>query len=69
MTLVPEDDELLVEAKSSRDIDDLTEVTGVQVRLTSFNQRFTHPIEGELLSVTTRSSKAREAPSTTLVFD
>ena len=53
MTLVPEDDELLVEAKiKPRDIDDLTEVTGVQVRLTSFNQRFTHPIEGELLSVT-----------------
>ena len=53
MTLVPEDDELLVEAKiKPRDIDNLTEVTGVQVRLTSFNQRFTHPIEGELLSVT-----------------
>ena len=52
MTLVPEDDELVVEAMiKPRDIDDLTEVTGVQVRLTSFNQRFTHPIEGDLLNV------------------
>ena len=65
MTLVPDDDELVVEAKiKPRDIDNMTEVTGVQVRLTSFNQRFTHPIEGELLSVSDSVVKsAAGAPS------
>ena len=63
MTLVPEDDELVVEAMiKPRDIDNLTEVTGVQVRLTSFNQRFTHPIEADLLNVSDSLVKGSGGP-------
>ena len=52
MQLVPNDDELVVEARiKQRDIDNLQDVTNVQVRLTSFNQRFTHPIKAKLISV------------------
>lgn len=52
MQLVPKDDELVVEARvQQRDIDNLADVENVQVRLTSFNQRFTHPIKAKLVSV------------------
>jgi HlyD family type I secretion membrane fusion protein len=52
MKLVPDDDNFIVEAQiKQRDIDNLSNVTNVQVRLTSFNQRFTHPIAATLQSV------------------
>lgn len=53
MEIVPEDEELVVVADiSPRDIENLNSgITKIQIRMTSFSQRFTHPINGELLSV------------------
>lgn len=53
MQIVPEDEDLIVVVKvKPRDIDSLNNgVTKVQVRMTSFSQRFTHPVEGHLESV------------------
>lgn len=63
MQLVPNDDELVVEARiKQRDIDNLQDVTNVQVRLTSFNQRFTHPINAKLISVSDSVVEGRGAP-------
>lgn len=55
MQVVPDDEDLIVIARvSPRDIDSLNNgVTKVQVRMTSFSQRFTHPIEAHLESVST----------------
>ncbi|NQW10019.1 MAG: HlyD family type I secretion periplasmic adaptor subunit [Alphaproteobacteria bacterium] len=57
MDIVPEDEPLIIVARvKPRDIDELTHgVTKVQVRLTSFSQRFTHPIAAELESVSADS--------------
>ena len=63
MQLVPNDDELVVEARiKQRDIDNLQDVTNVQVRLTSFNQRFTHPINAKLISVSDSVVEGRGEP-------
>ena len=63
MQLVPNDDELVVEARiKQRDIDNLQDVTNVQVRLTSFNQRFTHPINAKLISVSDTVVEGRGEP-------
>ena len=63
MQLVPNDDELVVEARiKQRDIDNLQDVTNVQVRLTSFNQRFTHPINAKLISVSDSIVEGRGEP-------
>ena len=63
MQLVPNDDELVVEARiKQRDIDNLQDVTNVQVRLTSFNQRFTHPIKAKLISVSDTVVEGRGEP-------
>jgi HlyD family type I secretion membrane fusion protein len=63
MQLVPNDDELVVEARiKQRDIDNLQDVTNVQVRLTSFNQRFTHPINAKLISVSDSVIEGRGEP-------
>ena len=53
MQIVPEDEDLIVVAKvRPRDIDSLNNgVTKVQVRMTAFSQRLTHPVEGRLESV------------------
>ncbi|MGQ9368580.1 HlyD family type I secretion periplasmic adaptor subunit [Azospirillum sp. ST 5-10] len=52
MDIVPEDDELIVEAKvSPRDIDNVVVGAEVQVRLTAFSQRYTHPIKASLYSI------------------
>lgn len=55
MEIVPDDEELVVVARvKPTDIDVLTESIGhlkVTVRLTAFSQRFTHPVEGELIQV------------------
>lgn len=55
MELVPDNEELVVVAKvKPRDIDSVTQGMGdlkVTVRLTAFSQRFTHPVEGELIQV------------------
>src|SRR3546814_10652369 len=53
MQIVPLDEDLVVIAKvNPRDIDSLNNgVTRVQVRMTSFSQRFTHPVEGHLESI------------------
>lgn len=53
MQIVPEDDDLIVIAQvSPRDIDSLNNgVTKVQVRMTAFSQRFTHPVEARLESI------------------
>lgn len=55
MQIVPDDEDLIVVAKvSPRDIDSLNNgVTRVQVRMTSFSQRFTHPVEAHLESIST----------------
>ncbi|EDP63527.1 RsaA secretion system, membrane protein RsaE [alpha proteobacterium BAL199] len=57
MQIVPEDEDLVVYVKvKPRDIDSLNNgVTKVQVRMTSFSQRFTHPIEGYLESISSDS--------------
>jgi HlyD family type I secretion membrane fusion protein len=53
MEIVPDDEELVVVATiKPRDIDALNKgVSNVSVRLTAFSQRFTHPVEGDLLYV------------------
>lgn len=53
MEIVPDDEELVVVASiNPRDIDALNNgVSNVTVRLTAFSQRFTHPVEGDLLYV------------------
>ncbi|MDF1792329.1 MAG: HlyD family type I secretion periplasmic adaptor subunit [Thalassobaculaceae bacterium] len=55
MEIVPDDEELVVIARvNPKDIDSLTkdiEHLKVTVRLTAFSQRFTHPVEGELIQV------------------
>ena len=52
MDIVPEDDELIVEARiNPRDIESVATGADVQVRLTAFSQRFTHPIKASLTSV------------------
>jgi HlyD family type I secretion membrane fusion protein len=55
MQIVPSDEGLVVVAQiKPRDIEHVKpkeQVKKVQVRLTSFSQRFTHPIEAQLLSV------------------
>jgi HlyD family type I secretion membrane fusion protein len=53
MEIVPDDEELVVVATiNPRDIDALNKgVSNVTVRLTAFSQRFTHPVEGDLLYV------------------
>lgn len=53
MQIVPEDEDLIVVARvRPRDIDSINSgVTKVQVRMTAFSQRFTHPIEAHLESV------------------
>lgn len=53
MQVVPEDEDLVVIARvSPRDIDSLNNgVTKVQVRMTAFSQRFTHPVEAHLESI------------------
>src|SRR3546814_5097610 len=53
MQIVPLDEDLVVIARvSPRDIDSLNNgVTRVQVRMTSVSQRFTHPVEGHLESI------------------
>ncbi|MEQ8814136.1 MAG: HlyD family type I secretion periplasmic adaptor subunit [Thalassobaculum sp.] len=53
LQIVPEDEDLVVIARiKPRDIDALNEgITHVQVRLTAFSQRFMHPVEAELESV------------------
>lgn len=65
MDIVPEDEPLIVVAKiKPRDIDNLADgVTKVQVRLTAFNQRFTHPIAAELESVSADTIDVSEGPS------
>jgi len=50
--IVPQDDELIVEARvMPRDIDNISVGASVQVRLTSFSQRYTHPIDATLVSI------------------
>ncbi|WP_324880265.1 HlyD family type I secretion periplasmic adaptor subunit [Azospirillum sp.] len=50
--IVPQDDELIVEARVlPRDIDNVSVGASVQVRLTSFSQRYTHPIDATLVSI------------------
>ncbi len=53
MQIVPEDEDLIVIARvRPRDIDELNRgVTQVQVRLTAFSQRFMHPVEARVESV------------------
>lgn len=53
MEIVPDHEELLVVARiNPRDIDALNNgVKNVTVRLTAFSQRFTHPVEATLVSV------------------
>ena len=53
LQIVPEDEDLVVISKiKPRDIDALNEgITHVQVRLTAFSQRFMHPVEAKLESV------------------
>ena len=52
MDIVPEDDDLVVVAKvQTNDVDSVKLGAPVQVRLTSFSQRYTHPIDGVLKSV------------------
>ncbi len=53
MQIVPQGEDLVVIAKvSPRDIDSLNSgVTKVQVRMTAFSQRFTHPVEAHLESI------------------
>ncbi len=55
MQIVPEDEDLVVVARvRPRDIDALNNgVTKVQVRMTAFSQRFMHPVEAELESIST----------------
>ena len=53
MQIVPEDEDLLVVARvKPRDIDALNNgVTKVQVRMNAFSQRFMHPVEAHLESI------------------
>lgn len=53
MQIVPEGEDLVVIAQvSPRDIDSLNNgITRVQVRMTSFSQRFTHPVDAHLESI------------------
>lgn len=55
MEIVPDDEELVVVARvKPREIDSVTQSMDdlkVTVRLTAFSQRFTHPVEGELIQV------------------
>lgn len=53
MQIVPEGEDLVVIARvNPRDIDSLNSgVTKVQVRMTAFSQRFTHPVEAHLESI------------------
>ena len=55
MQIVPEDEDLVVVARvRPRDIDALNNgVTKVQVRMTAFSQRFMHPVEAQLESLST----------------
>jgi len=63
LELVPEDDELIVVARvQSRDIDSVKVGAPVQVRLTSFSQRYTHPIDGVLVSIATDTTDASIRP-------
>ncbi|WP_051340651.1 HlyD family type I secretion periplasmic adaptor subunit [Azospirillum halopraeferens] len=56
MDIVPDDEELIVEARvNPRDIDNVVIGSDVQVRLTSFSQRYTHPIKASLFSVSADS--------------
>jgi len=62
MEIVPDDEELVVVARvKPRDIDALNNAKGdlnVTVRLTAFSQRFTHPVEGELIQVSADVTKS-----------
>lgn len=52
MDIVPEDDDLVVVVRvQTKDVDSVKLGAPVQVRLTSFSQRYTHPIDGVLKSV------------------
>lgn len=64
MQIVPNDEELVVVAEvKPRDIDNVVEGATVQVRLTSFSQRYQHPIAGTLVSVSLdKTTKAGYSP-------
>ena len=52
MDIVPEDDDLVVVTRvQTKDVDSVKLGAPVQVRLTSFSQRYTHPIDGVVKSV------------------
>jgi len=67
MQIVPEDEDLVIIARiKPRDIDELNrDITHVQVRLTAFSQRFMHPVQATLESVSedvVTSATPGEAP-------
>jgi HlyD family type I secretion membrane fusion protein len=63
MDIVPRDEELIVEAKvMPRDIDNVTVGASVNVRLTSFSQRYTHPVEATLVSISADAITDQTSP-------
>lgn len=67
MQIVPSDEDLVIIARvPPRDIDELNRgTTQVQVRLTAFSQRFTHPVEAHIESISTdvvQSTDPRDMP-------
>jgi HlyD family type I secretion membrane fusion protein len=66
MDIVPEDDELVVVARvQTKDVDSVKLGAPVQVRLTSFSQRYTHPINGVLKSVSADTIEGGTRPDAT----
>lgn len=67
MQIVPSNETLVVVARiKPRDVEHvkpITNVTKVQVRLTAFSQRFTHPIQAKLLSISDDTIKDGNGPS------
>jgi len=64
MQIVPDDEDLIVIAKvKPRDIDELDgEISHVQVRLTAFSQRFMHPVQAKIESVSDDIVMPTEGP-------